>query len=653
MTRRACNTGFVMVIIFIIVSSLILITTIQGSNVHIVLHDCLSARTWIVDNEGDGDFLTIQDAINDAEAGDTIKVYSGIYEENIHVFKDELIFTGIDFELGIGTDQGYPIIDANYGGSCIYIASDQVNIHGFIMQHSGNDSNVAGIKIQSDDMIIEDNVIINNNIGIIIDDGENNFILNNNISFNSYALSLYDAHNNVIQNNEISNNEIGIHQQLSSYSEIAENNIMKNMLYGLVINSSQYNDIINNDFLENENAIYLINSKINYFNQNVITHNTIGVHLEDSSNRNNFSDNEISNNLVEGIVINGCSTNTIYLNNINENQNGIVGYSMSLHEIISNSINNNKENGIVLNGSQSNIVSDNVILSKKFKDSIRLSNSHENTINNNDMVDAGISCYDSTNNNFYKNIITSSFNGLYLHSSSENIIFENTISLSNFDGIYLGSSYDNRLYHNFLIDNNRNAYDNGNNQWDDGYPQGGNYWSDYDDSDEGAIDSYGGPNQNEPYSDGIADTPYEITGATNKDTYPLINPWGPPSKPSTPQGLSQGFIGKEYRYSTSSVDPNGDRVQYGWDWDGDYAVDEWTIQYESGETITVAHTWSTRGEYNIFVKAMDIHGAESDWSDPLPVSMPKEKNSFRYVSDFLQQILFFFNFQLDILLDFR
>ena len=114
--------------------------------------------------------------------------------------------------------------------------------------------------------------------------------------------------------------------------------------------------------------------------------------------------------------------------------------------------------------------------------------------------------------------------------------------------------------------------------------------------------------------------------------------------------MTQGLIGKEYRYSTSSVDPNDDRIQYGWDWDGDHAVDEWTIQYDSGEPITIAHTWATRGEYNIYVKAMDIHGAESDWSDPLPVSMPKEKHSFGFSYNFFQQFLLFFHFQSNIYL---
>jgi len=60
------------------------------------------------------------------------------------------------------------------------------------------------------------------------------------------------------------------------------------------------------------------------------------------------------------------------------------------------------------------------------------------------------------------------------------------------------------------------------NIWDDGFPSGGNYWSDYI-----GVDLYGGLSQNETGSDGIGDTPY-IIDANNQDNYPLIKPYGGP-----------------------------------------------------------------------------------------------------------------------------
>jgi hypothetical protein len=59
------------------------------------------------------------------------------------------------------------------------------------------------------------------------------------------------------------------------------------------------------------------------------------------------------------------------------------------------------------------------------------------------------------------------------------------------------------------------------NVWDDGYPPGGNYWSDYT-----GVDVKSGPNQDQPSSDGIGDTPY-IIDEYNQDNYPLMKPWSP------------------------------------------------------------------------------------------------------------------------------
>lgn len=102
-----------------------------------------------------------------------------------------------------------------------------------------------------------------------------------------------------------------------------------------------------------------------------------------------------------------------------------------------------------------------------------------------------------------------------------------------------------------------------------------------------------------------------------------------PYKPNKPSGTTQGKTGTSYPYSTSSIDPNGGNVKYGWDWDGDDTVDEWDDNggsyYPSGATITTSHVWGTDGTYNVKVKAKDINDDESVWSETLPVTMPKNK----------------------------
>lgn len=103
-----------------------------------------------------------------------------------------------------------------------------------------------------------------------------------------------------------------------------------------------------------------------------------------------------------------------------------------------------------------------------------------------------------------------------------------------------------------------------------------------------------------------------------------------PSKPNRPDGPSSGKPRRSYAYSTSSTDPNGDDISYGWDWDGDDIVDEWTQFYSSGETVSISHSWSSDFSGDIKVKAKDTNDEESVWSDPLPISIPKYKISNLY-----------------------
>lgn len=98
-----------------------------------------------------------------------------------------------------------------------------------------------------------------------------------------------------------------------------------------------------------------------------------------------------------------------------------------------------------------------------------------------------------------------------------------------------------------------------------------------------------------------------------------------PNTPSKPSGQASVKKGKAYNYYTLSVDPDGDRIRYGWDWDGDKTVDQWTGFYDSGERVEVSHVWYQNGVYSIRVKAQDENGVESGWSDPLSVSIFKNR----------------------------
>jgi len=112
----------------------------------------------------------------------------------------------------------------------------------------------------------------------------------------------------------------------------------------------------------------------------------------------------------------------------------------------------------------------------------------------------------------------------------------------------------------------------------------------------------------------------------------VITDDNPPNKPSTPSGSTSGKTGNSYSYSTYTTDPNGDKVYYLFDWD-DSMDSEWIGPYNSGQIASISHIWTTQGSYSIKVKAKDdpngdgdlSDGTESPWSDPLEISMPKNK----------------------------
>ncbi len=101
----------------------------------------------------------------------------------------------------------------------------------------------------------------------------------------------------------------------------------------------------------------------------------------------------------------------------------------------------------------------------------------------------------------------------------------------------------------------------------------------------------------------------------------------PPSKPEKPQGPTRCRRLLKYTYTTSAVDPDGDCLHYGWDWTGDFEVEgwtdtEWMFNHPSGEEVSMSHRWFfVIFDHTVRVKAKDVYGAESEWSDPLNVSV--------------------------------
>jgi hypothetical protein len=93
----------------------------------------------------------------------------------------------------------------------------------------------------------------------------------------------------------------------------------------------------------------------------------------------------------------------------------------------------------------------------------------------------------------------------------------------------------------------------------------------------------------------------------------------PPNEP-TITGPSSGMTWMEYEFNVTTTDPNGDDVYYLVDW-GDDTSSGLIGPFESGEKVTLAHSWNLAGDYEINAKAKDIYNVYSDWSDPFTISI--------------------------------
>lgn len=112
----------------------------------------------------------------------------------------------------------------------------------------------------------------------------------------------------------------------------------------------------------------------------------------------------------------------------------------------------------------------------------------------------------------------------------------------------------------------------------------------------------------------------EASGMLTKIIIDRVNT--PPGKPSRPVGPGRGIIGREYLYSATGEDFDGDDLYYFFDW-GDGTSSGWRGPYPPGVPGNASHIYH-EGNYSIQVKVKDEMGKESPWSDPLPVVMPMD-----------------------------
>jgi parallel beta-helix repeat protein len=417
----------------------------------------------------------------------------------------------------------------------------------------------TGIRIrESNDNVISDNVIdAKVAVGIALEYSSNNIVTGNSVTSRIIeGVALSYSNNNTFSRNTIS--FVSVYH--SSYNTFDGNNLPQGMS---IRSSSNYNQITGNniiDFNELTETSFLSSGSITLFSceGNTVSSNTIsnsgGIFLDTSSN------NVLRNNAVSGtgigFEVSGSpqprlssfindidDSNTIngkkvyYLINksdlsINPSTYPNIGYLALVNctRIIVENTHFNTQ-GILLAWTTDSQITNNDI-SSNYGDGVILNYASNNKITKNNInanSGAGIKLTYSNQNLVSGNYITRNQMGIYLiYSASNNTITENNIVDQDI-GINFYTSSSNLSYHNNFVNNTKQVYDASwatpgaqhfpgvplpsENIWDNDYPIGGNYWSNY-------TNLY--PEAEELDSLGIWDAPYVID-ENNQDRYPLMN----------------------------------------------------------------------------------------------------------------------------------
>jgi parallel beta-helix repeat protein len=443
-------------------------TTERGSTIYVDYDN--TDGPW--DGTIDHPYQFIQDGIDHATNGDTVYVFYGDYRENIVVSKS--------IEL-MGEERTAWISGYSYGGTIVKIIAENVTLSGFTIAHGGDDPNNAGIMIHTSNNIITNNDIrYNDNYGVYVIGG-NNLIYHNNFFENTYQVFDVVANNtwdggyptggNYWDDyNGTDANEDGIgdipyptgNSSTDQYPLIHPYGSISNTHTDEIFLSIQA--AFNDDDTQDGHAIFVdrgIYREHVWINKSVSLY---GIHGDYS--------------IIDGKFIGDVVT-------INANDVALEGL------MIQHSGTAEQNAGIMVGGNNCSIMRNTIY--DNFQGILLKQSTEDTKIVDNKISDNG-------------------WNGITMKPGCIGIhIFENNIADNFYAGIGITEASNNYIYHNNFKSNRHQAYDDAANIWDDGYPSGGNYWSDYTGSDSDG--------------DGIGDIPYIILDGMNTDDYPLMAPY--------------------------------------------------------------------------------------------------------------------------------
>ncbi len=307
------------------------------------------------DGSAEKPYSTINEALSIAEDGDTIYIFSGLYQESLVINKKIKLIGGIDEE--------ETIIDTRFDRRyLVEILSDDVTIEGITF--SDMDSSMTSP------------------IGALLSINSNNNAVVRNVFKNNTGYGIYispSANDNIISNNFINFTKSGIYVSSSSTNDIANNELHNSSEYGIYIVSSVGNNrLYSNTFYNCPSGVFI-----------------------DSSKNVNITYNRFVKSIHYAIYL-SQSPGGIITNNIIEYNNGDGLFIISSNCFIKNNTFQENRRGIYLSASD-NIVKNNTFVECSASGIFIQSNANNNVLYHNKFQDNGVSAKDYGNNNIWYN----------------------------------------------------------------------------------------------------------------------------------------------------------------------------------------------------------------------------------------------------------
>jgi parallel beta-helix repeat protein len=527
-----------------------------------------------------------------------------------------------------------------------------------------------GIHFQGSSQVrVENNHVYQNDYTGINAFGPQYISISDNLLESNGRHGLHIASTNHIEavgNTVISNDKHGINLESAFDNVVLDNVISNNGDFGMQLKNSGDLDIFGNEFQNDD--IVIVGTQISHFNQHTIpVNNTVNdlpvyyhkdvddlvvdgipmgellvVNCTNLEARNlSLSDADVGielafvdDGVASGNVISGMEHMGIYAYSVNgvtiaDNDVSNGGDGMSVYQsadttLTGNRIQNNDAIGIYVSSSVGAVIADNYVVDNGL--GIHASSSIDTDIDHNYVSggDFGVRTTWASFLNVTRNVLTNFKFGIHMYETSTAEVHGNEI-IENANGTYLTVTATGIRFHaNNFIDNGEQAWDDNmtKNFWNESYPTGGNYWSDYT-----GIDSRHGPNQDLSGGDGLGDHPHYLAGVgLRNDTYPLMDQVQYPiMPPSAPQNVTTSPGNGEVTLAwTSPSFTDGFQVDNYIIYRGD-SPGSASFLVELGDVLTYTDTGLTNGQayyYQVSARTLGGEGERSLEVNETPAKVP-------------------------------